>query len=313
MAWGLAMEAQRKIRDPLIVFLAVAGVSLVWGLTVPSVYYFLDAGRSSSTVAAMEQAAVLVAVMTAIGVLAAWWFQRETPESKGVLQFGVKELLVATLAVAIVLGVGSRLSLPSVRQWILVSIVAAAIVAALWWRSRRKTLDVADVDATRSVQFGVRELLTATLVSAIGLVIALYLGKESIAGMSVALWQTALVAVAFVFFDSRVRWRFATWMAAMILPFWWVVAYNKPFGPVSGIVGALPIGGGLFPAFISRQLFDFGGPDRLMVFAAVFAGLISASGLWIARKGRWLFGVLLVLLLLQNGFAALVFYALYRA
>lgn len=108
-----------------------------------------------------------------------------------------------------------------------------------------------------------------------------------------------------------VRWRIASNVSAMFLPFVWMVPFSRPFGRTSGLLAGLPLGPGIVYTEIVRA-FTSRNPDAFVLLAALLVIAQLFVGVWLARRGGKLFGTFLALELLSACLSSLAFHAAYR-
>ena len=188
---------------------------------------------------------------------------------------------------------------------VIVLVIAAASTFIVWRFNRRRPTATVDAPASRRIQFSLKGLMIAIAVTAVSLAVAPMLNPESAAWL-VAAALAVMVLRAFRV-DSAARWRLAALVAAMFLPFCWLVLYNKPIGYSSGLIQALPFAPALLPAIWIR------GPGELGVPAAILVSLELLAGSWLCPRSSKSAVAYLVLVLLLSCFNSLVLHVLYSA
>ncbi len=191
----------------------------------------------------------------------------------------------------------------------LVVIVVTLVVGAIVW-SLNRPKELADVtgpaSTSKSVQFGIRHILIAMTVVALLIAIGPMI-------KSVSHWVVVAAGAGILGWSHRIgpviRSRTGACLAAMFLPFVWIVSVSRPFGPVSGMLTGMVFGPGLIPALLFRT----GNIDNTTWIAAVVVIVEMAIGFFLARRtGGILITAYIILVLATSTGTSLVFHGLYR-
>ncbi len=188
----------------------------------------------------------------------------------------------------------------------IVFLLATIVTLLVWWKNRTAKDEPVAASEPRRMQFSIRKLLIATALAAISLTAARFLHSDWapwIVGCAIAVPAVWAFRV-----DRSVRWRMATLVAAMFLPFVWLILYNKPIGYSSGLIQSLPFGPAIFPAILFR-----GTAAELVGPAAILVALELLVGTWLSQFNSKANIAYLVFVLLLSCFNAFAMHALYRA
>jgi hypothetical protein len=191
---------------------------------------------------------------------------------------------------------------------VLVITLAAATVFWLLNRPSESTPQVGP--AFRKFQFGLREMLVA--VTLIGVVC----GSVRFMGLMMLSWIVVLAALgagmSSIYGGRSVRSRSWAILAAMFLPFSWMVLKNVPFGYTSGLAIHIPLSPAFFPLAMTQALFSGNSAINSYGASAVLVIAELAVGSLLAWRGGKLALIYVAAVFVNSAFGSFGIHALYR-
>ena len=205
----------------------------------------------------------------------------------------------------------ARRSYPILERNALGVIVATSVAAILIWLWTNRAQDTCNESKARiSLQFGIRQILIAMTLMAVALVAAPFSKPPWLNGFIVVV--ALIIGIGSFFYEAPVRSRAWSVIAVIFLPFVWMIAYNVPFGPASGLAINLPIAPGVPAAELMRAAVGSERGDAVNVASAALVLVMLGLGAVLARRGGKLAVAYLAFVLTVSGLSSLALHVVYR-
>jgi|GEM_PF-4262076 len=224
------------------------------------------------------------------------------------------------------IGLATGLVVPTVFEWsqkaaargrhsgmeraALVALAVSLVIAIMIWVLRRRAdgaEELAEPARGKPIQFGIRHLLVAMTLVAIFAAAAQLIGDVFVPWIMMG--AIAGLLGRSLFLGPIVRSRVAALMAAVFLPFAWIMPYSRPWGRTSGLMDGILFGPGILPATFLRR----GSVDNAVWIAATIVLIELGLGFFLARrKNSPAFLIYAVMILLASSFSSLIFHAMFR-
>lgn len=203
----------------------------------------------------------------------------------------------------------SRSKHPGLVRLAVLSLIVTAVFCLVRLSWRRTAPVPESPSPSPPLQFRLREMFGLTALLAV-IFSVMTVTDEDVANGLVAGWVTAVTGWTFWCVPSGRR-RLLILLAVIYLPFVWTIAFNEPFGTVSGLAVNIPLCPGILVAELLRGLIGLD-RDAATQMAAVLAMIGIGLGAVLARRGGKTFVCYTLAALASSSFSSFVLQALFR-